>query len=279
MAQHVSLRQVRESPNRNDIFSILNEYLQPDNPTSAAKAAAAIAALPADPSDTEKTWDEGFFWNFWKDIIQVAEQLPHDHPGQDKIVAFLRELTLLPDTGVTVWDHRVWSGLPILGAAIREHLNGPRTSSSEDEQSQINQQWVSFHAFEARLVHTGVSHSETTAIWMLRTALEEEIVTDNTKGFDRDLMTAAVHIIYAGPVLVNLLAARPDPALDASEQRVLRGGALFHGRSGLVRERWDFWTARFRELAGKTTMEEAKALALRAARLMEVWTQNRLKSG
>ncbi|KAI1488745.1 hypothetical protein F5X96DRAFT_58314 [Biscogniauxia mediterranea] len=292
MAEPITLREVQEQPDRKDLFGILNAYLQqPSSTTSAAAdAAAAFAALP-------RTLDEEFLWGLWKDVIRVAEQLPHDHPAQDRLVLFVRELTLLPDTGVLVWDVPIWSGLPVLPAALREHLNGPARSPDPAEQARIDAAWVSFHAFAARLLHAAVlpSSDETTAIWMLRAALEE----GDAKA--RDLATAAVHILYAGPHLAHLLAARPEPALDESARRMLKAGSLFRASglagagtgagagAGLVRERWDFWAARFRELAGRETeaesesesesaaSKEARRLAARAARLMEVWTQNLLR--
>ncbi|KAI0593181.1 hypothetical protein F4775DRAFT_579296 [Biscogniauxia sp. FL1348] len=298
MADPITLREVQEQPDRQDLFGILGAYLQPCSRTSAFSAASAFAALP------RTTLDEEFLWGLWKDVIRVAEQLPHDHPAQDKLVLFLRELTLLPDTGVLVWDLPIWSSLPILPAALREHLDKPARDDSAS--------WISFHAFAARLSHAAVLPSpdggQTTAIWMLRAALEEEQQIeqkekpgDKSRGLSapaaRDLATAAVHILYAGPHLAHLLAARPEPALDEAAKRMLKAGPLLRassggtggGGAGLVRERWEFWAVRFRELAGegKSAEEgegeesaesaEARRLAARAARLMEVWTQNLLR--
>jgi hypothetical protein len=128
----------------------------------------------------------------------------------------------------------------------------------------------------ARLLHAGISPgSETTAIWMLRAALEQP--TGNGGDFDRDLMTAAVYIEYAGATLVQTLALRPEPQLDETQQRMLKGGELWKGKSGLTPERWAFWGKQFRELAGNATGEEAKELAVHAARLIEVWSQTQLE--
>ncbi|KAI5920378.1 hypothetical protein F4810DRAFT_702957 [Camillea tinctor] len=287
MAEPITLLEVQQQPDRKDLFGILNAYLQPSSTTSAASAAAAFAALP-------RTLDEEFLWGLWKNVIRVAEQLPHDHPAQDRLVLFLQELTLLPDTGVLVWDLPIWSALPVLSASIREHLNGPAQSRDPTEQARIDRSWISFHAFAARLLHAGVlpSPDETTAIWMLRAALEEA-PPPTTTGFARDLATAAVHVLYSGAHLAHLLAARPDPALDDAGKRMLKAGSLFRearslnggaagGGEGLVRERWEFWGVRFRELGAGTEadgeeLREARRLAARAGRLMGVWTQNLLR--
>ncbi|KAI8634297.1 hypothetical protein F5Y19DRAFT_207833 [Xylariaceae sp. FL1651] len=273
----ITLQQVQEDPKRKDIFGILNDYIQPDSSTPASQAASSY-------SQSVKPQDEGFFWDFWDQIFSVAEQLPHDNPAQDKLVAFLRELTLVPGTGDKVWGARVWTDLPLLGAAIREHLDQPSPPSNEDDEQSAhnNEAWISFHAFVARLLHAGISPgSETTAIWMLRAALEQQDAkpTDgNGRAFDRDLATAAVYIEYAGATLVQALALQPEPQLDEAQQRALKGGALWKGKSGLTAERWAFWGRRFRDQAESATGRDAKALAGHAARLIEVWGTTRLSS-
>ncbi|KAH9992873.1 hypothetical protein F4779DRAFT_238821 [Xylariaceae sp. FL0662B] len=256
------------------VFDIFYEYLQPESTVSAAQAAAAISQLAPAPSGETNTLDDGFLWQLWADIIAVAEQIPHDHAGQDRLVRFMRELTLLPDTGVTVWEKRFWTDLPVLGAAWREHLNGPGHADAEEAQAEIDTAWVRFHAFSARLIGAGVARLENQPIWMLRDALEEKEASPTV---DRDLMVAAMYIEYAGPVLVEALAADPDPELDDRRRRMLRGGALFPDTTGLRLERWSFWIRRFRELAEKTGSGDSRAMALRAARLMEVWSEKRLE--
>jgi hypothetical protein len=310
----ITLRQVQDDPKRADIFGILNEYIQPESSTSATRAALSF-------SQSVKPQDEAFFWNFWNQIFDVAEQIPHDNPAQDKLALFIRELMLVPETGDKVWEvrlilhtrkiiiiiihlpilllrllptaltrnwkkflhanapspsqARVWTDLPLLGAAIREHLTPPSPSSSDEEHAAASGAWVSFHAFVARLLHASVSPgSETTAVWMLRAALEQDGEPAN---LDRDLRTAAVYVEYAGATLVQMLALQPEPQLDDAMQRMLKGGELWKGKSGLTVDRWTFWGKRFREQADNVgTSKEVKDIALHAARLIEVWDQTRL---
>jgi hypothetical protein len=95
----ITLQQVEEDPERNDIFGILNEFIQPESSTSASQAAISFTKTVKPPQD------EDFFWNFWKEqMFNVAEQIPHDSPAQDKLVLFLRELMLVPETGDKVWE-------------------------------------------------------------------------------------------------------------------------------------------------------------------------------
>ncbi|KAI1381671.1 hypothetical protein F4677DRAFT_403884 [Hypoxylon crocopeplum] len=260
------------------VLKIFGDYLDLRSPMSAAQAAIAISRLAPQPSGDEKILGDEFFFKLWRTIIDVAEQLPHDDPAQDKVVMVMRELTLLPDTGITVWNSRLWVDLPVLGAVFREHLNGPSKAATEEDQVWIDRAWVRFHAFSSKLIGTGVVHFENQPIWMLREALEEEKNPPKSNALDRDLMTAAMYIEYAGPVLVEALAANPNPDLSDELRRVLRGGSLFKGGSGLRLDRWLFWTERFLEEAEKASTEEAKKLALHAARLMEIWTEKRLKN-
>ncbi|KAI1801468.1 hypothetical protein F4811DRAFT_534547 [Daldinia bambusicola] len=261
----------------NAVFNTLNDYLQLDSPISAAQIAASIAKLAPEPEDGSKTLGDGFFFSLWQDIISVVEQIPYDHVAQDKLVKVLRELTLLPDTEITVNESRLWVDLPYLGAAFREYLNGPGRSKVKEEQIRIDQAWIRFHAFSARLMGAAVIYWQNQPIWMLRDALEEEKNPPKSSDLDRDLVTAAMYIEFSGPVLVEALAANPAPELSNENRRLLKGGSLFHGEPGLRLDRWSFWTRRFKEEAEKTRTQEARDIALRAARLMEVWSETRLK--
>ncbi|KAI0406963.1 hypothetical protein F4802DRAFT_555159 [Xylaria palmicola] len=254
----ITLQQIQDDPGRKDLFGILNGYIQPESATPASKAAASF-------THSVQATDEDFFRGFWADVFSVAEQIPHDSPAQDKLAALVRELTLVPETGDTVWEARVWTDLPLLGASIRDHLDRVPATGAR----------VSFHALVARLLHAGVSPgSETTAVWMLRDALEQDGAAG--PGADLALMTAAVYVEYAGATLAQTLALRPAPALDDAQRRLLRGGALWKDKSGLTVDRWRFWGQRFRARAASATAPEARGLALHAARLIEVWTETRL---
>ncbi|KAI1368229.1 hypothetical protein F5Y08DRAFT_11401 [Xylaria arbuscula] len=269
----ITLRQIEEDPNRKDIFGTLNGYIQPASTTSASQAASSFA-------QGVRTYNEGFFWGFWRSVFDVAEQIPHDNPAQDKLAVFVRELTLVPETGDKVWEARAWTDLPLLGASIREHLD--EVSGTEAR--------VPFHAFVARLLHAGISPgSQTTAIWMLREALEQEDTTTTTtkptgddnddngnQQFDRALMSAAVYIEYAGATLSQKLALQPEPQLDEAQRRVSKGGALWKDKCGLTPDRWAFWGRRFEEQGSKATSAEARELALHAAKLIAMWAQTRI---
>ena len=280
-----------------DLFNIFSDFLNVESSTSAAKAAQAVSKLAPTLKDGSKSLEDGFFFSLWKDVIRIAEQIPHDHPAMDKLVKFMRELTLLPDTGLQVWDvspahpspreqeamtnktpkTRLWTELPVFSAVCREHLNGPGTSKDAEEQAQIDKRWVRFHAFSARLFGAGVVDSTNQIIWMLRDALEEDTGKKSASARDRDLSVAAAYIEYAGPLLAEAVVRTPTPSLSKEDERLLRGGPLYSGPAGLQSERWLFWLRRFREVAEGAAGEDAKALALRSARLMEIWVERRLR--
>ncbi|KAI1767006.1 hypothetical protein GGR53DRAFT_160127 [Hypoxylon sp. FL1150] len=280
MADGIALQQMDQAGKvliRNDVFGIFSAYLRPGGSVSAAHTAAAISQLaPAAPGETADEIDEGFLFGLWESVIAVAEQIPHDHPAQDKLVKVIRDLTLLPKSGAGAWEPGPWANLPVFAVVTREHLNGPRHSGVEKEQAQIHEAWVRFHAFCARLLGAGVVHYANQPLWMLRSALEEAHAPQ-TAELDYSLTTAAVYIEYAGAILVEALAADPAPELSDADRRVLRAGSLFGREAGLRPERWVFWEKRFGEEAEKAGAEEARGAALRAARLMRVWRENRLK--
>ncbi|OTB04273.1 hypothetical protein M426DRAFT_165790 [Hypoxylon sp. CI-4A] len=259
-----------------NVFAIFNEYLPLGSTVSPAQVASKFAALVPTPTGDAKTLDDGPFFSLWGNVIKIAEQIPYDHPASDKLVKVIRELTLLDNTGITVWETRLWTDLPVLGAAFREYLNGPERSDEEEAQARIDLAWIRFHAFSAKLIGAGVVDFKNQVIWMLRSALEEDKNTAKSSALDRDLTTAAVYIEFAGPILVEALAASPNPVLSDELRRVLRGGSLYKGEPGLRLDRWRFWIGRFREEAGRTKTKGARDIALRAARLMEVWDEKRL---
>ncbi|KAI0129047.1 hypothetical protein BJ170DRAFT_623816 [Xylariales sp. AK1849] len=270
MTQDIALQQKSRGEKEHiseGLFKIFDNYLKFSSTKTAVEVARYVAELAPEHEGEEL---EGFLWSVWGDLIQIAKQIPHDHPAQEKLVKVLRELVLLPETGIKTWDLRLWTDLPILGAALREGLNGPGTSEVKAEQAEIVTSWVNFNAFYARLNGAGVMHSESHSIWMLRAALEEEVPREL---LDCRILTAAQILEHNGPNLD--LQLRMGRQLDETEARMYQGGSLFKGNSGLNEERWVFWITRFRDLAEKTTTEEVKSAALRAARLMEIWHEGR----
>ncbi|KAJ8120313.1 hypothetical protein ONZ43_g2950 [Nemania bipapillata] len=93
----VTLQQMQEDPGRKDIFGILNPYIQPTSTISVTQVATSF-------TQGVETPNEPFFWLFWYNIFSIAEQIPYGNPAQDRLVAFVRELTLVPETADKVWE-------------------------------------------------------------------------------------------------------------------------------------------------------------------------------
>lgn len=131
----------------------------------------------------------------------------------------------------------------------------------------------------------GVIDLLTQAIWMMRSGLEEDKLRGSPSAAvdsDRDILTAAMYIEYAGPLLLEKVLWNPKPELGDEDKRLLKGGPLYAGQSGLSSDRWVFWKKRFEEVAaaaegGEETTVAAKKAALRAARLIEVWVETRMQ--
>ncbi|KAH7040615.1 uncharacterized protein B0I36DRAFT_311095 [Microdochium trichocladiopsis] len=260
-------------------FAILKDLVQTEQaPRSAAHQAAAAATKDVKQANAKDAVDDGYLFQFWRDLFSAAEQAPSsDHPALDKLVLFVRELSLQGDVEIKVWEKRIWKDLPVLGAALREKLDGPAQARNRDEQDAVNAAWVKFHAFAARLMAANVIDLTTQALWMLRDGLEEQL-TAGSKEANREVLTATVWIEYAGPLLFEKILWSPNPTLGDDDKRLLRAGPLYKGGPGLSSDRWLFWKTRLDEVADKKEVtDEAKDAAVRVARLMEVWAETRMQ--
>jgi hypothetical protein len=83
------------------MFRIFQDYLKVSSNLSAADAAREVDRLV--PKKQGELRVGCFLTSIWFDFIAIAEQIPYDHPyGQSRLVDVLRELILLPDTGIRV---------------------------------------------------------------------------------------------------------------------------------------------------------------------------------
>jgi len=126
------------------------------------------------------------------------------------------------------------------------------------------EEWPSFHAFNARLLGSGLDALERPAvfaIWAFRDALEEP--HDPPGLGDCYVITAAQWILYAGKALFS---DRTQPR-DAKD-RALNGGSLFRRPPGMSLGRWHFWRSRFRKLSSQLG-DKARQEAERSVAVME----------
>jgi hypothetical protein len=180
---------------------------------------------------------------------------------------------------------RVWTDLPLLGAAVREAWIG-KTSyilivhslntreltgycfviepSPRDDTYEPFEHWVNFNAFAARLLESGLTKWWHFGVWSLRDALEEEKPRSKDL-WEYRIRAAAQWIEQSRNILFRSLSTA-----DLTERKLnhMANGPLYKGRSGLSQERWKFWETKFSELAELEVSEEVKAIAIRAAKQM-----------
>ena len=118
------------------VVDILNSTLPLDctfSPADAAKALNELYPHSPDANDAEsKDKAGGFLWWFWDLIHDLARQVPHDSPEQDRLVAIIKELRDLPSKTIPLGEWgtvRVWQGLPLLGPTLREKWDSKHFSS------------------------------------------------------------------------------------------------------------------------------------------------------
>ena len=103
-----SLLQLKSIDEDNLCFPILKESLQPDSSRSPAEAACLINALsPTNEKPHDGGSIDGFLWATWEAFIEMASQIPHDHPALQKLVEIIQELTKLPPVTIKLPDLQV----------------------------------------------------------------------------------------------------------------------------------------------------------------------------
>lgn len=54
-------------------------------------------------------------------FIEIAGQIPYDHPAQDALVSLVEALQNLPPTKAIIWSEtEIWTQLPMLGPSMAE---------------------------------------------------------------------------------------------------------------------------------------------------------------
>lgn len=77
------------------LVAVLRDTIATNTDQATRKAALDIHEFIAvtEPEDIEE-----FLWEFWELLLEFAEQIPPDHPGQDVLANVVAELVKLPTT-------------------------------------------------------------------------------------------------------------------------------------------------------------------------------------
>lgn len=195
----------------------------------------AVDAAVRDGGDVEAA-----LWAAWNMVIDAAGTA--DDATRSALV---RQLSALRrrDTGVRVWDLRLYADLPVFGAAMRERWNveGPPGS------------WANVNAFAAQLTVAGLDFG-LYALWTLRSALEGD--------HRPDLLPAATEWFrLAGPLLYESCHHGGPLHADGPPART---GPRCPGPPGFTPARWSCWRTGLTALGATTALGYMTAVETRA---------------
>lgn len=267
-------------------FDLLHKYLEGSVSDRTAIAAQLTAPVNNPPSDTTPRSIENYLWLLWDLFIDIARQVPNNHPWQGKLVELLAAIKHLPaprhperQSFERYWGFRLWNNLPILGADIRENWNQGPWEHGPDFHEIVKQYprmaplsvevWVRLNTFAAKLTVASVLNLESYAIWLLRHALE---VPRRIDTLDNNIPAAATWILHAGRIIYHNAARtdiEPRKPVDAKPQD------FYQGLDGFPRERWAFWKERFRcERDNALLKESTRISATNAYNMMDLIESN-----
>jgi hypothetical protein len=112
-------------------FTLLNT---PSRATTSITNQLTRAVNEAAAANASSDDIEGLLWRLWNAIIATASRTPPQEQGQLSYllqdIAAQRQLENGEGEEVEVWGKKVWSDLPIFGAAVREVFNSGESSRS-----------------------------------------------------------------------------------------------------------------------------------------------------
>ena len=248
-------------------FSLIRDYLEDTN--VSAEYTAKELTVPADDSSSPELNEsecslEGFLWSLWAMVVKLIQQIPHNHPWQDRMVSILSAIKEVPRQVTPEMEEleqslgmTFWQGLPVFGAEIRETWNrGPFYKIQEGDFRYPGDTpfppnvWANLNAFTARLTAASVSNFETYATWILRHTLEVE---RRDEEIDDNLPAATTWVIYAGRIIYHNAAKECTNSTETHPSHI---HFLRKFSTRFSKERWDFWKERFAFLQGQETLKQ-----------------------
>ncbi|KAF8972515.1 hypothetical protein BDZ97DRAFT_2054011 [Flammula alnicola] len=253
------------------VFSILDAYLQPSSEMSATTAAEEIDKLfPTNTSSSSLEFTS--LMHLWDLFIVVVEQIPWQHPSQDKVAALMKAIHDLPNPRTIViadWDNRqatLWTDLPILDDVLTDNVetHGIIINNDSDEEKQSRIHDINFQGFAARLTAEGVFDLSRLAVYRLRNVLEEDpdyyIAGYDKVGphLDACILPANVWVSLAAKTIFGFCRANGEGA----SRNDMAGGKHWKGSAGFSVEQWQFWKQRLEEIAvNDEASKETRAVA------------------
>ncbi|KAL4066138.1 hypothetical protein J3A83DRAFT_4190405 [Scleroderma citrinum] len=260
----------RDSSDLSDVkqftFRILHDYLQPSSLTSPTEAALHFdSGFPWDhPDGRGKCHVRAVMEDVWELLFILIQQIPHDHPSQEKLVQFIIALRNLPVyIPVSMGDSIIylWKTLPMFEYGMRTCLHRIPTAHIATGEN-TRQRWYNFNAFAARLVRDGMAVQCGLSICMGRLcgALENE-PDRRSKAFRQFPSKLDVKVPIAARWIIlctqRIYSASVDNYCDGWRYEHLFGNR-FRGTPGYSVARWDFWKVK----------DETRSIAKRALKAM-----------
>lgn len=236
-------------PEENSAFyPIVQRYLEDDIDIDTA---TSQLFEPIDQKIIARKLDDVYFVDLWYSIIHAAKRKSF-HEAEEDGMRNSHFHAKVADLVAAFRDHKIkdheeynylYSSLTDLSMACREVCNDtPKPYASGIEIDA----WANVNFFFARITEKGFQDLSIYAIWMMRTALENE-QQDDAEG------TAAqrynVHVPAAASWIFGmgrtLFAKEADlTPTDRRQGNPAKGGELWKGKAEFSKERWALWKER-----------------------------------
>ncbi|EEY15267.1 predicted protein [Verticillium alfalfae VaMs.102] len=216
-----------------------------DSSVTVETTAKDLAATLPGPPGSDGTDAHYTLYNM---VIDVAKQIPHNHPALVRLVRTVEALSLSPKT--------VFTETTLTETAPFEPNRPPTDAQLAG--------YLSIQAFTALLWSRGLIHGDDFALWQLRSAFEEDV--EDVKEAAYLSAAAGLWIMHAGSRVWQLVT--DGPVLSGPDARSLRAGEKLGGEGGYGKERWAFWVKGFDARAEGGEGVDA-GIAKRAAAVMK----------
>ncbi|KAG7100545.1 hypothetical protein HYQ44_019897 [Verticillium longisporum] len=245
-------------------FEIVKTLLNASSDSSVTVETTAkdLAATLPGPPGSDGTDAHYTLYNM---VIDVAKQIPHNHPALVRLVRTVEALSLSPKTVFTETTNGFETSrrLHTFGWNLRDVFGPPFEPNRPPTDGQLAS-YLSIQAFTALLWSRGLIHGDDFVLWQLRSAFEEDV--EDAKEAAYLSAAAGLWIVHAGSRVWQLVT--DGPVLSGPDARSLRAGEKLGGEGGYGKERWAFWVKGFDARAEGGDGVDA-GIAKRAAAVMK----------
>lgn len=259
-SSHLSqLQQIKErnfSENEASILTLWENSMDLATRGSATEAARKIdqSCPPFEESESSGQTAE-FVWMLWDIMFDIASSPDVTTEVQQQLVSIVLELRKI-DRGTVSLDlgkQQIWKDLPDFSIALDASRSDPTYTDMEPITDQSAQRWLKFNEFGARLLEADAAGLYLSAIWVLRSALEEELPTTEAEpagesAADCRVRAASFWILRCANKIFEWAQENADPETSPPESSCFHAGALYSGRPVMCPERWQFWLHRLEQL-------------------------------